>query len=138
KQDIALAFTPKKNATVTQVKMALQYYGSGVNGARAAIYNDKAGVPGKALAHKDLKNFGDFGSGCCKLATWKLAKPLKVKKGKQYWVVGTTDKTNSDTINTWDWVWDDHADNFAFQQDDGGWIIYNGTLPAGSVYGTIP
>lgn len=138
KQDIALPFTPKKNSTVTQVKMALQYYGSGVNGALAAIYSDASGLPGKILAKKDLKNFSNFGTGCCKLANWKLSKGLKVKKGKQYWVVGTTDTKNSDTINTWDWVWNDAAGNFAFQQDDGGWILYNGQLPAGAVYGTIP
>jgi hypothetical protein len=138
KQDIALPFTPKRNATIMEVGMALQYYGSGFNGAVAAIYDDASGLPGKALAKKDLKNFRNFGDGCCKLALWNLTKGVKVQKGKQYWVVGTTDKKSMDSINTWDWVFDDHPDNFAFQQDDGGWILYNGTLPAGAVYGTIP
>jgi hypothetical protein len=138
KQDIALPFTPQQNSTVIEVLMALQYYGSGFNGATAAIYDDAGGLPGKALAKKDLKNFDNFGDGCCKLAIWHLKTGLQVEKGKQYWVVGTTDSKNADTINTWDWVFDDHADNFAFQQDDAGWIIYNGSLPAGAVYGTIP
>jgi hypothetical protein len=137
-QDIAIPFTPKKNSTVTQVKLPLQYYGSGFNGALVAVYNDAAGVPGKLLAKKELKNFGNFGDGCCKLAIWKLTKGVKVKKGKQYWVVGTTDKKSHDSINTWDFVFDDAAGDFAFQQDGGGWIMYNGSLPAGAVYGTIP
>ena len=141
-QDIAIPFTPKKDSTIMEVGMALQYYGFGFNGASAAIYDDASGLPGKALAKKDLKNFHNFGDGCCKLAMWNLTKGLKVKKGKQYWVVGTTDKKSIDSINTWDFVWNDAPGSFAFQQDGGGWILLqqsDGFPPSATgVYGTIP
>lgn len=122
KQDIAIPFTPKKASTVTKVEAALQYYNLGTNAAVVGIYKDASGLPGKVLASKLLKNFSDFGTGCCALANWKLATPLAVKKGTQYWIVGTTNKKSADAINTFDWVYNDAAGNFAFQQDDGGWI----------------
>ena len=141
-QDIAIPFTPAKDSTVVEVIMALQYYGYGSNGALAAIYDDASGLPGKALAKRDLKNFENFGDGCCKLAFWRLKTGLKVKKGTQYWVVGTTDKKSHDSVNTWDFVWNDAPGTFAFQQDGGGWILLqesDGYAPsATAVYGTIP
>ncbi len=141
-QDLAVPFTPKKASTVTEIKFALQYYGYGYNGATVELAADASGLPGKVLAKKDLKNFSDFGSGCCKLATWKLTKGIKVKKGTQYWIVGTTDKKSIDSVNTWDFVWNDAAGSFAFQQDGGGWVVLTQSdgyaPPAGAVYGTTP
>jgi len=136
--DVAVAFTPKKNSTVTEVLMALQWL-SGFNGALAAIYDDAAGSPGKALVGKDLKNFVFSGDGCCKLAKWKLAKGLKVKKGKQYWVVATTDAKSRTSMVVWCSVWNNAAGIFAEQQDDGGWMVFDQPAPsATAVLGTIP
>jgi hypothetical protein len=141
-QDLALPFTPKKNSTVTEVELALQWYSYGYNGATVEIAADASGLPGKVLSKQDLKNFGTFGSGCCKLAVWKLKKGVKVKKGTQYWVVGTTDKKSVTSVNTWDYVYNDAAGTFAFQQDSGGWILLNQSSgyapPAGAVLGTTP
>jgi hypothetical protein len=136
--DVAVAFTPKKNSTVTEVLMALQWWG-GFNGALAAIYDDAAGSPGKQLAGKDLTNFVTAGDGCCKLAKWKLAKGLKVKKGKQYWVVGTTDTKSRDSLIVWCSTMNKAAGILAEQTDDGGWIVFDESgAPATAVFGTIP
>jgi hypothetical protein len=140
KQDIALPFTPRHNALVEGVQVPWQYYGFGTNGATIAIYSDAGGLPGSALARRDLHNFEDFGIGCCDLVSWNLDTPLQVNAGTRYWIVGTTDSTNMDAINTWDFIWNDRAVDFAFQQDDGGWLLLKRssgvTGPAAAVYGT--
>ncbi len=124
KQDLAVPFTPKANGTVTVIEFALQYYGYGFNGAHVEIAADSSGVPGSALSTQDIQNFGDFGSGCCVLKSVHLKHTVSVKKGVQYWVVATTDrKCSSDSVNTWDFVWNDAAGSFAFQQDNGGWTV---------------
>jgi hypothetical protein len=123
KQDIAIPFKAHANSTITGVKIALQYYGYGTNAATVAIYSDAAGLPGAVLAKRDLKNFPDFGAGCCQLANWKVSPGVAITQGVQYWIVGTTDGHSNDSVNTWDFVWNDAAGNFAFQQDDGGWIF---------------
>jgi hypothetical protein len=144
KQDLAVPFTLKADSTVVQVKLPLQYYGFGFNGATVAIYSDASGLPGTALpgSSKDPKNFQDFGAGCCDLAVVWYQNGLQLKKGKQYWIVGTTDKKSMDSINTWDFVWNDAAGTFAFQQDDGGWILLTQSdgyaPPAVGLYGTTP
>lgn len=144
-QDIAMPFTPVQDSTVTRVKVALQYYNFGggqTNGALLAIYDDANGLPGSALAKRRRGNFDDYGSGCCDLALWTLTSPLPVKAGVQYWVVGTTDKKTRDSVNTWDFVFDDAPGTFAFQQANGGWVLLNASLgyslPAVAVRGTAP
>ena len=141
KQDIALPFTPRHNALVQGVQVPWQYFGFGVNSATIGIYSDSGGLPGTALARRDLHNFDDFGIGCCNLVGWNLDTPLQVNAGTRYWIVGTTHNSNIDAINTWDFVWNDRAGDFAFQQDDGGWILlkrgFGITVPAGAVYGVM-
>lgn len=141
KQDIAIAFTPKADSTIVQAKLPLQYYGSGYNGATVAIYSDASGLPGTALsgATRDPKNFQNFGSGCCTLVVAWFKNGVHVKGGTQYWLVGTTDKKSMDSINTWDFIYNDSVGSFAFQQDDGGWLIDNSSpLVAFGIYGTTP
>lgn len=141
KQDIGLPFVPRSNALVQGVQVPWQYFGFGTNGATIAIYSDSHGLPGSALARRDLHNFEDFGIGCCDLVGWKLDTPLQVTAGTRYWIVGTTDSSNMDAINTWDFIWNDRAADFAFQQDDGGWILLKRgtgiTGPAAAVYGVM-
>jgi hypothetical protein len=47
-----------------------------------------------------------------------------------------------DSVNTWDFVWNDQPGKFAFQQDNGGWILLtaaDGYAPSAvAVYGTQP
>lgn len=141
-QHIAVPFTPVQDATVTRVKIALQYYGFGVNSALVAIYDDASGLPGKVLAKRRRGNFDDYGSGCCNLALWTLTTPLPLKAGTQYWVVGTTNKKTRDSMDIWDWVFNDKPGTFAFEIDKSGWILLNASfgypLSAVAVRGTVP
>lgn len=141
-QDIAIPFVPAQDSTITKVKLALQYADSGTNAAVVGIYSDASGLPGTAINVHLLKNFSEFGSGCCALATWRLGHPVSVSAGTQYWVVGTTNKNSSDSLNTWDFVYNDAPAAFAFQQEGGGWILITESegLPpsAVAVYGTTP
>ncbi|HXM64746.1 MAG TPA: choice-of-anchor R domain-containing protein [Terriglobales bacterium] len=144
KQDIALPFTPKVDSTVIQVKLPLQYYGYGFNGATVSIYSDASGLPGSPLAGatKNPINFQDFGSGCCDLSVAWFPSGVKLTGGTQYWIVGTTSKKSENSVNTWDFIYNDAAITFAFQQDDGGWLLITQSEgvpgPAGAVYGTTP
>jgi len=142
KQDIAIPFTPTVDSTVMGVRFALQYYGYGFNGAAVAIFSDAAGLPGTPLAKAQLKDFLPFGSGCCQLASWRLRTGLAIKAGTQYWVVGTTNQTSMDSVNTWDFVWNDQPGTFAFQQDNTGWLLLtpaDGYPPSAvAVVGTQP
>lgn len=122
-QDIAIPFKAKANATVIGMKLALQYYGYGANGARVGLYSDAAGLPGSALSAQDVRVTSNFGDGCCALTAVKLKVPVPVTQGTTYWVVGTTDTKTKDAVNTWDFVYNDAAGTFAFQQDGGGWIL---------------
>ncbi len=144
KQDIAVPFTPKANSTIIQAKLPLQYYGFGFNGAVVAIYSDASGLPGSALtgATRVPQNFQNFGNGCCDLAVAWFKNGVQLTGGTQYWLVGTTNTKTMDSINTWDFSWNDAPANFAFQQDDGGWILITQSEgvagPAYGVYGTTP
>lgn len=133
-QDIALPFTPKKNATLTKVSAALQFYGYGTNAAVLGLYSDSAGLPGTKIFQKDVKNLPTFGT-CCTLVS-ATNKGVKVKKGTQYWIVGTTDSNSTTSVNTWDFIWNEDVGPIAFQQNSGGWIAYDsGSTVAGAAYG---
>lgn len=139
KQDIAIPFKASKNALVMRVSFALQYFGFGVNGATVAIFDDAGFQPGTLLAKRQLSNFDDFGVGCCGLKDWKLATPLAITQGSRYWVVGSTEFPTQDSINTWDFKWDDSPGTFSFQQNDGGWLLLTAASgyapPAVAVWG---
>jgi len=141
-QDIAMPFTPKKKATAIQIKIALEYYGVGTNGATVALYSDASGLPGRSLKSVDITNLPTFGTCLnlgisCTVDTVKLGKGVKLKAKRQYWVVGTTDSTTQDTVDEWNYVYGDGTGNFAFRQSGGNWNSYNSTLCAYGVFGYV-
>jgi hypothetical protein len=139
-QWIADPFTPKKNSTVTEIQIALVYEGAGTNNAEVALYSDAAGLPGKALAHWNVKNLPASGT-CCTLIKVTSKKGVKIKKGKQYWVVGMTDKASTTAYAAWDFVWNDAVGPIAFigTATSGVWTSYTaGSTQAFAVYGTTP
>jgi hypothetical protein len=138
-QDVAMPFTPTKNSTIITIKVPFQYYGYGYNGGTIELAADTAGLPGKVLAKQDLKSFQNFGSGCCKLVAWKLSKSVKVRKGKQYWIIATTGVKSIDSADTWDYVWNGAIGPVALQDNGAGWSLLTFLpSPAAAVYGTIP
>jgi hypothetical protein len=135
---IALPFTPKSNSHVSQVRVAVQYYGSGANQVNLSLYGDAGGIPGTLLAGPvTVTNLADAGT-CCTLAVANFS-ALAVTGGTRYWVVADTpvSGTGSDFVGVWDWV----AKIILFGGSNGvnGWQGINiDGLPAGEVLGTIP
>lgn len=135
---IALPFTPKSNSHVSQVRVAVQYAGSGANQVNLSIYGDSNGVPGTVLAGPvTVKNLPDYGT-CCALTVANFT-PIVVTSGTRYWVVADapTSGAGSDFVGVWDWV----SKIILFGGSNGvdGWQEINiDGLPAGQVLGTIP
>lgn len=136
--EIALPFTPKSNSHLSQVRAALQYYGSGANQVNLSIYSDSSGIPGTLLAGPvTVKNLPKFPS-CCRLAVANFT-PMTLTGGTQYWIVGNTPVSGqgSDFVGVWDWNY--KVLPFAGSNGVNGWFAEVGdTWPAGAVLGTIP
>jgi len=134
---LALPFTPKSDAHVSQVQLAVQYF-SGTNQVNLSIYGDTNGAPGTLLAGPvTVKNL-PAAATCCLLTVANFT-PLAVTAGTRYWVVADTPMTGtgSDFDGSWDWV---AKPIILLAGNHGsGWYGFNGdALPAGEVLGTIP
>lgn len=138
-QSVAMPFTPKANAHVQRVRVAVSYAGSGANQVNLSLYSDASGVPGTLLAGPvTVTNLPSFGS-CCQTTVANFPS-LAVTAGTQYWVVADTPSTGtgSDLYGVWDFV---PPTKYMFGINVGsGWFSDPALLeePAGAVYGTIP
>ena len=135
----AMPFTPKSNAHVSEVQVAVQYGGSGANQVNLSLYAGGGGVPGTLLAGPvTVTNLPHFGT-CCNLAVANFP-PVAVTAGTQYWVVADTPLSGvgSDFDGVWTWVVDVQME-WAQEWNGTGWFATGGDgLPAGEVLGTIP
>lgn len=135
----AMQFTPAADSHVSQVRVAVQYYGVGTNQVDLNIYSDADGVPGTLLAGPAVvKNLADFGT-CCTLAIGSFT-PVAVTAGTRYWVVANTPATGSgsDAFDIWDTVVQGKTLASSVEAD-GTWYQEPGLLlPAGEVLGTVP
>jgi hypothetical protein len=135
---VALPFTPRSDSHLSEVRVAVQYDGSGANQVNLSIYSDSNGIPGTVLAGPvTVKNLPDTGT-CCTLTSASFT-PLAVTGGTEYWVVADTPVSGdgSDFVGVWDWV----SRKLIFGGTNGntGWVASNAiTLPAGEVLGTLP
>jgi hypothetical protein len=134
---IGMRFIPKFDSHVSQVRAALQYFGSGANRVRLSLYADSSGTPGTLLAGPvtitDLPIFGT----CCTLASADFA-PVAVTAGTPYWVVADTplNGNGSDSTDTWNFVVPEIPQ--AFTRGDGWFLQDENQSAAGDVRGTIP
>jgi hypothetical protein len=140
-QFIGMAFIPKKDAHVSEVKVAVQYYGGGANQVQLSLYSDISGAPGVSLAGPvTLKSLPDFYT-CCKTANATFGTPVAVTAGTQYWVVANTPTsgTGDDFFGVWAFVPPAKA-LVGVDDNGGGWFSFQATIeePAGAVYGSIP
>jgi hypothetical protein len=134
-QWMAMPFTPKSNATVRQIKVAVGNEG-GTNSVTLLLSSDAGGVPGKTIHKWKVKNLFTWG-GCCSLDVAKTS-GIKVKKGKLYWIVAETDSTNSNAQDVWAYTWNHAMGNISYNVG-AGWKPYpNQVLAAYAVYGTKP
>ncbi|HEY5048523.1 MAG TPA: choice-of-anchor R domain-containing protein [Rhizomicrobium sp.] len=122
----AAAFTPTATGKVTELEIGVGYV-SGTNSVNVGLYSDASGVPGTALASADVTGLGTFGS-CCMTAI--LKKRVAVTAGTQYWVVLSTDSTNTNVWAAWNFNSTDQIDPVTEAYNSGtGWASYSG-VPA--------
>jgi len=135
---VAIPFSPKDNATIEQVQVAVQYLG-GANQINISIYGDASGAPGTLLAGPvTVTNLPAFGT-CCTLGVASFS-PLAVTAGTQYWVTADTPAsgTGSDFYGVWDWL---GKPLYPQARNKGsGWTSLEGSPSesAAEVLGTIP
>lgn len=136
---IALPFTPKSNAHVSQIRVAVVYGGFGANQVNVSLYGDANGAPGTLLAGPaTITNLPSNGT-CCVVSDATLP-PVAVTAGSQYWIVVDTplSGTGSDFFGIWDGVVKP-VFPMAINSGNFGWFDLNGNItPAGAVFGTIP
>ena len=135
-QFIALPFTPAKNATVTQIQVAVGYDGAGANQFILSLNNSSSGSVGTVIEQKTIKNAPTFGT-CCTLVVWKLKTAQAVTAGTLYFVVAQTaaSGTGDDFYGAWAFSVND---TFFYNVDGEGWTdstVFTG-IPAGAVLGT--
>jgi hypothetical protein len=116
------AFTPKANHTVTKVEVAAGFV-EGTNGLVLSINDDASGVPGAAIKTWNLTGLPTFGS-CCVVEVKGAKAGIPVKAGTQYWIVLSTNSSESNTWATFDVNDTDQVDAaptaFYCSQDVGG------------------
>jgi hypothetical protein len=138
-QFIGLPFTPAANATVTEVRAAISYNGSGTNQVNLSIYSNGTNGPGTLLSGPvTVTNLGRSGK-CCALAIADFTPGLAVTAGTQYWVVADEPESGpgSDFFGTWNDVYGIYTIGVNLGS---GWLQDVGSTPdpAGAVLGTVP
>ncbi len=135
----AMAFTPKSDAHVSLVQVAVQYSGAGANQMNLSIYSDSTGAPGTLLAGPVTVTNLPAAQTCCGLAVASFT-PVAVTGGTQYWVVADTPLTGtgSDFLGVWACAFKPVM-LLAGTSAGNPWASLNGDgRPAGEVLGTIP
>lgn len=139
-QFIAMPFTPKANATVTQAQVAVQWNSSGANQINLSVYSDSSGAPGTLIGGPvTVTNLPTY-STCCALTIGGFSPGVSVLAGTQYWIVADTPLSGqgSDFAGVWDFV--PPAKTTVGANEGGSWFSFQASIsePAGAVYGTIP
>jgi len=127
--EIAGAFTPSANATVTSISAAIGYI-EGTDAFDIALYSDNGGVPGTVLAQGTASSLPTFGE-CCGLATVKFKKGVALTAGTQYWVAAVTNSKETTTFAAWNLATTDQVDAAPAAQNvnGAGWSAFSTTLP---------
>jgi len=135
KVDSATPFTPKRNFNLVLIKVAV-LTASGTNGVTLSLNHDSSGAPGTAIKTWNLVNLPPF-PGCCKLDLARLRKTVRVKKGVQYWLVASTDKTTQDASDSWNMNSRSIFGTVGQRFGNGAWQVTKNSalLPAFSVLG---
>lgn len=140
-QFLGLPFTPKVNAHVWQLRVAVLYLNTGgANQVNLSLYTDAGGIPGTLIGGPvTVMNVPPAGT-CCALAIANLTAGVAVTAGTRYWVVADTplSGTGSDFEGSWNWVIPKPL--CAIDGADAGWYSTLGFVenPAGAVFATVP
>jgi len=118
-QWFAEPFTPKNNAEVTRIRVAI-LNDDGTNSVTISLNEDASGLPGNALRTWNLKNLPQ-GWGCCELERINVKNPIPVKQGTQYWLVASTNANTTDTYDRWMTVYNDATAPLVAVNVGNGW-----------------
>ena len=133
-QWVAMPFTPKFDAAVTQISIAVEHNTGSPNSFVLTLNADRGGsLPGSVIRSWLVKNAPKYGT-CCALDVVKDSKGLQVKKGTQYWVVAKTNAGQQETRMEWDLSPRGIEGHFAFNNGQ-GWYGYTAFTSAFAVYG---
>jgi len=138
-QWIALPFTPKANAHVTNLQVAVGLCTTDCSGGSTGVivvglYSDNAGTVGTLLASATSTRIPVFGT-CCTLVSVTIPSTA-VTAGTQYWIGVTTNDTKSPQTTA---VWQSSNNaNTAGDVGQAGWATFSNNWPAGAANGTIP
>jgi hypothetical protein len=134
--ELAAAFTPSTNVTVTEIDVGAGYISGAKNLIQVRLYQDAGGVPGATLWGHPTTLPVD--GTCCAIAALTLhTKTVTLVAGQQYWIGLDVAKDAHDTFAAW-------YGNVADQVDSGLTAINQGSgwtasptvpLPAFAVYG---
>jgi hypothetical protein len=133
---IATKFTPKADALVTEIDVAVEH-ASGANEADIVLYADNGGVPGKKLKSFKVTDLEGI-SSCCGLAVGKDRNGIAVTGGETYWVAVITDKNGPDMFGAWvDNTTDEISAGDVATNAGSGWAAAGRFIPrvAFAVYG---
>jgi len=112
------AFTPSANHTLTQVEVAVGYSGQGPNGVVISVNKDNGGAPGKALKKWNVSGLPVFGT-CCTIIVKTDKTGIPLTGGTQYWVVLSTNSSETDTVDGWNVSDADQVDQATTASYDG-------------------
>jgi hypothetical protein len=135
---LAMPFTPKANATVKEVLIALGYLGGGANEGVISLNADANGIPGEALKTWRVGRFQQEGN-CCPLVALRAQAGVALQAGTQYWIVAGSGP-HSNAAYDWNFVWNDAEGKVAFLNGNTNdeWLPYHDNVAAFGVYGTTP
>ena len=139
-QYVGLPFTSKVNAHVEQVRVAVQYAGTGANQINLSLYSDASGAPGTLLAGPvTVKNMPAFYT-CCKLADAAFSPSLAITAGVQYWIVADTPATGTGSDFSGVWAFVPPSKELVGINQGSGWFSFPASIQesAGEVLGTVP
>jgi hypothetical protein len=118
--EVANAFTPTADLTITQIQGAFGY-ATGTNAVTVSIRSDNNGVPGAILRQWYPTKLSSLGN-CCKLATKNFSEGIPVSGGTQYWLVVRQCLTSTDAWNGWNLNTNNASGPFAIRIGSGRFV----------------
>jgi len=132
---VAMSFTPTKASYVlTQLDLALSYYGAGPNALTVELCGDADGVPGKVIDSWFLTGLPTFSLATSIVQTIQVKKTIVLVKGFQYWLVPIP---YSDEAAVWNSNATDTIGLLAYSYDGGPWGLESYVNGAFDVLGTV-
>jgi hypothetical protein len=130
---IAVPFTPKEDAALTQVEAPF-FSIAGAPSIAVSLASDASGVPGGTIAGPiELNNLPLIG-GCCKLSVVRFGN-IALAKGTQYWIIVGTDSNSADSNDSWQANTTDMRSHPRAIYSNGAWTARTGSIPAIGIFG---